>query len=58
MVDEHNVIVAVGSTSLTTTDGSYHTLLVGDMEIALSSMELDNLHTAIHAYLTALRGEE
>ena len=53
MVEKKYVIVGVGRICLTTEDGETHNLIVGGEEIALNSLELDNLHDAIHAYLVA-----
>ena len=52
--DKTNVLVGVGSIGLSTDDGENHTLVVGDAVVDLTSMELDCLHTAIHAHKKAL----
>ena len=53
MDKERNIIVGVGSISLSTTDGENHALIAGGEKIMLSLMELENLHDAIHAFMVA-----
>lgn len=53
MDKERNIIVGVGSISLSTTDGESHSLIAGGEEITLSTLKLENPHDAIHAYMVA-----
>lgn len=48
-----NILVAVGSISLSTEDGDVHTLIAGGESCELSTLELHNMHDAIHSYLVA-----
>ena len=52
--DKKCVIVGVGPISLSTEDGETHLLVAAGESSELSTMELDCLHSAIHAYTKAL----
>lgn len=52
--DRKQVIVGVGPISLSTEDGETHLLVAAGESSELSTMELDCLHSAIHAYTKAL----
>lgn len=54
MGDVKQVLVAVGSISLSTEDGDVHTLVAGGEAIELSRLELDCLASALNSYFEAL----
>ena len=49
-----NVLVAVGSISLSTEDGDVHLLVAGGESVELSTPELDCLASALNSYFEAL----